>query len=179
MWRRLRESTASEIAEAALILPLLFMLLISIYWFGRAFSVYSTINHAARQASLTAASAACANCGGGGWNGSGFPDDPTVSAVVSQALAAANLDPTQVQSSPLSPPPEACLNVQPEGGCTSPGSGKIMICRNVVLDDNSTSPQACGMIVSFQYPYQFTLPFSSLNNQQILLRAQAETGGEN
>lgn len=53
-----------------------------------------------------------------------------------------------------------------------------MICRNVVLDQNSTS-QACGMIVSFQYPYQFTLPFTSLNNQQILLRAQAETGGEN
>src|SRR5215469_16130395 len=102
-WRRLRESTASEIAEAALILPVLFMLLISIYWFGRAFSVYSTINHAARQASLAAASPTCANCGTGGWAGSSFPDDKTVAGVVTQALTAANLDPTQVQ--PLMPSP--------------------------------------------------------------------------
>lgn len=173
-WRWLREATASEIAEAALILPLLFTLLFAIYWFGRAFSIYSTINHAARQAVLTAASPSCANCG------NAFPTDSAVAAVISQALIAANLDPTQVQSSPLIPSPVACPNVQPPGGCTPPSSGKIMICRNVVLDPNSTSPQqACGMIVSFQYPYQFTLPFTSLNNQAIKLQAHAEIGGEN
>jgi hypothetical protein len=33
-------------------------------------------------------------------------------------------------------------------------------------------------MVTFQYPYQFVLPFTSLNNQQILLKAQAEAGGE-
>jgi hypothetical protein len=49
----------------------------------------------------------------------------------------------------------------------------------VVLDQNSASPQTCGVIISFQYPYQFALPFTSLNNQRILLKAQAETGGEN
>lgn len=179
-WRRLRGAAGSEIAEAALILPLLFMLLFSIYWFGRAFSIYGTINHAARMAALTAAAPACANCAGGGWSGSGFPDDPTVNLVVTQALTAANLDPTQIKSVMPSPVPVACLNVQPEGVCNNPPVGSPTICRNVVLNPNSPqTQQACGMIVSFQYPYKFPLPFTSLNNQTILLKAQAETGGEN
>ena len=42
-------STGSEIAEAALVLPIFFMLMLGIYWFGRAFNVYATINHAARE----------------------------------------------------------------------------------------------------------------------------------
>ena len=182
--RRLRGASGSEIAEAALILPLLFTLLLAIYWFGRAFSIYSTINHAARQAVLTAASSACATCGTGGWSGSGLADDRSVAAVVDQALTAANLDPTQVQASMPNPQPTACLNVQPEGMCTtaaaSKSGGEMTICRNVVLDSNSPqSQQACGMIVSFQYPYQFVLPFTSLNKQLVNLQAHAELGGEN
>jgi hypothetical protein len=51
--------------------------------------------------------------------------------------------------------------------------------NRVWRDQNSTSPQACGVIISFKYPYQFSLPFTSLNNQKILLKAQAETGSEN
>jgi hypothetical protein len=31
----------------------------------------------------------------------------------------------------------------------------------------------CGVSVSFQYPYQFWLPFTSLNNQRIQLQAVA------
>lgn len=175
---RLWGAAGSEIAEAALILPLLFTLLLAIYWFGRAFSIYSTINHAARQAVLTAASSSCANCGAGGWAGTGFPDDPTVTGVVNQALIAANLDPSKVQAPPLSFAP--CQNVQPQGECTASGTGKIKICRNVVLNQNSSQEQqVCGMVVSFQYPYQFVLPFTSLNKQLVLLKAYAETGGEN
>ena len=36
----------------------------------------------------------------------------------------------------------------------------------------------CGVSVSFQYPYKFWLPFSSLNNQTINLRAQAQMRAE-
>ncbi len=38
-----------EIAEAAIVLPLMFTMLLGIYWFGRAYNVYSTITHAARE----------------------------------------------------------------------------------------------------------------------------------
>jgi Flp pilus assembly protein TadG len=53
-------TTGSEIAEAALVLPILFMLLLGIYWFGRAFNVYATINHAAREGARVAVAQSCA-----------------------------------------------------------------------------------------------------------------------
>jgi hypothetical protein len=37
----------------------------------------------------------------------------------------------------------------------------------------------CGIAVTFQYPFQFKLPFTSLNNQQIWLTASARMRLEN
>src|SRR5271167_4371229 len=86
-------TVGSEIAEAALVLPILFMLLLGIYWFGRAFNVYSTINHAAREGARAAVAQSCATCGS--------PNQPLspnkVAAQVAQALQASSLDPGQVQ----------------------------------------------------------------------------------
>jgi hypothetical protein len=48
----------------------------------------------------------------------------------------------------------------------------------MLLNQNATSPAVCGVIVSFRYPYQFVLPFTSLNNQRIQLKAQVEMRGE-
>ena len=59
----------SEIAEAALVLPIFFMLMIGIYWFGRAFNIYSTINHAAREGAR-AATAPASSSGGSARPGS-------------------------------------------------------------------------------------------------------------
>jgi len=171
---------AAEIAEAAVILPMLFMLLLSIYWFGRAFSIYGTINHAARQGSRIASVPACANCVAAcTWSNSGLPCDSMVSDVIDQTLTAAHLDLKQAKPFTPSPTPQPCPGLSPEGMCATASGGNFTICRNVVLDQNSTSPEACGVIISFQYPYQFVLPFTSLNNQQVLLKARAETRGEN
>jgi len=180
------ETSASQIAEAAVILPMLFMLLLSIYWFGRAFSKYGTIHHAAREAVEVAATPSCANCPppqsqatSCPWQGSALPCDDIVVEVVTQALQAANLDPTQSQPLMPSPVPPACPGVVPDGVCAPDLSNRVVICRNVVLNQNNPSPPVCGAVVSFQYPYQFALPFTSLGNQNILLKAQAELGAEN
>jgi len=171
----------SEIAEVAVVLPVLFLLLFGVYWFGQAFSVYGTINHAAREGARTAAVPACASCGGCVWSTSNLPCDTAVVSAVSAALTAANLDPTQAQPLSPSPLPVSCPGVQPSGLCSTAasGSGGVTICRNVQMDQFSSSPATCGIIVSFQYPYQLNLPFSSLNNQQIMLKAEFEMQGEN
>lgn len=174
--QRGRGDRGSEIAEAAMVLPVLFLLLFSVYWFGRAFSIYGTINHAAREGARAVAVPACASCGAG--CASPPCDTPAIDAVNS-ALSAAHLDPTQAQPLVPNPPPEKCPGAIPEGQCYTAASGGFTICRNVVLDQNSTSPQVCGVIVSFQYPYQLALPFSSLSNQQIWLKAEFEMQGEN
>ena len=52
--RIIAETGGSEIAEAALVIPIFFLVLLGIYWFGRAFNTYATINHAAREGALAA-----------------------------------------------------------------------------------------------------------------------------
>src|SRR5579862_616194 len=88
-----RETAGAEIAEAAVILPLLFMLLFGIMWFARAFNIYTTINRAARQGALVAATSNCATCGNA---------PATIgyiqTNVVNPILTAAHLDPAQVQN---------------------------------------------------------------------------------
>jgi len=182
----MRGSRASEIAEAAVILPMLFMLLLSIYWFGRALTISGTIHHAAREAVRVAGTPSCANCPAPQqqgtpcpWQTSALPCDDIVVEVVRQTLRTANLDPTQSQALMPSPVPPACPNVVPNGVCAPDSTNQVVICRNVVLNPNNPSAPVCGAIVSFQYPYQFALPFTSLGNQNILLKAQAELEEEN
>ena len=56
-------TTGSEIAEAALVLPIFFLIMLGIYWFGRAFNTYATINHAAREGARVGVAQTCATCG--------------------------------------------------------------------------------------------------------------------
>jgi len=175
----LRRDRGSEIAEAAVVLPVLFLVMFSIYWFGQAFSVYGTINHAAREGARTAAVPACASCSVGcTWLGSNLPCDASVIGAVNSALIADHLNPELTQPFVPNPPPVPCPGAVPAGMCATSANGGFTICRNVALDQNSTAPQVCGVIVSFKYPYQLALPFSSLSNQQILLKAEVEMQGE-
>ncbi|HXW92565.1 MAG TPA: TadE family protein [Terriglobales bacterium] len=163
--------TASEIAEAALVLPLAFMILLGIYWFGRAFNIYATINHAAREGARAAAAQTCANC----------LNQPstvaTVTGIVTKAMQASSVDPSQIKTYT----PATLQSCSGALSCTA--SDKITICTNVVLQNPPTGTAglgapACGVNVSFQYPYQFWLPFTSLNNQPLTLTANVQTDGE-
>ena len=175
--RQLGSADGAEIAEAALVLPLVFMLLLGIVWFGRAFNIYSTIQQAAQQGAITAARATCATCG------NAFPADGpatsngTVTAAVEAVMKASNLDTTQIKT--WNPGLSACLS-PPGGGCPPPTVDNITICRNVQLNlPVSTQPAQCGTVVSFQYPFTFTFPGTSLNMRQIILSAQAQSRMEN
>jgi hypothetical protein len=88
-----RETSGAEIAEAAVVLPLLFMLLFGIMWFARAFNIYTTINRAARQGALAAAAYNCATCGNARQSQANIRNN-----VVNPILTAAHLDPGQVQN---------------------------------------------------------------------------------
>jgi hypothetical protein len=92
--RRLgRDTSGAEIAEAAVVLPLLFMLLFGIMWFARAFNIYTTINRAARQGALAAAANNCATCGNTRQSAVNIQTN-----VVNPILTASHLDPGQVQN---------------------------------------------------------------------------------
>ncbi|HZQ67646.1 MAG TPA: TadE family protein [Terriglobales bacterium] len=170
-----RETAASQIAEAALVLPIVFTLLLGIYWVGRAMNVYATINQAARQGARAAVTASCATCGNQPLGVDQVADQVRV------ALQASRLDPNLVVPN-IGASYAACSGgaascVQPT---TGPNVPQICYFYNVQLNQPisgpPTGPPACGVVVTFQYPYPLNLP---LGSQQIPLTAQIQMEGEN
>jgi TadE-like protein len=176
MVHKFANETGAEIAEAAVVLPIVFMFLLGIVWFGRAFNIYSTITHAAQQGAIAAARSSCVTCG------NNIATDTTVDDVIVAVLQSSNLNPSQIQASPK-PSLAACVSppAPPGGGCPSTATANIWICRNVQLNSSSvpTLPQQCGSVVTFQYPFTASLPFTSLNQRTIVLTAQAQSRMEN
>jgi Flp pilus assembly protein TadG len=181
--RLVRGTRGTELAEAAVVLPLLFMMLFAIFWFGQAFRIYGTITHAAREGARAAVAPACATCGG--------TNDPSQNAynAIKNALIADNLDPNKLQQPAVPPTLTSCGG----GGTVSCDGGQANICvqgvthptKTTVVEGNvqlattaAGGAGECGVSVSFQYPYSLWLPGSSLNKQLFNLRAQAQMRAE-
>lgn len=177
------ETGGTELAEAAIVLPLLFLVLIGIYWFGQAFRIYGTITHAAREGARAAVAPICATCSSA--------NDPSQNALtaITNALQADNLDPKLLQQ-PATPP---VLISCSDGKTASCDGGMTQICIQGVTHPTKTTivqgnvqlsatglggAGECGVSVSFQYPYSLALPGSSLNRKLIYLRAQAQMRAE-
>ncbi len=172
--RQFAATDAAEIAEAALVLPLVFMFLLGIVWFGRAFNTYSTIQQAAQQGAILAARATCATCG------DAQPMPAAAASAVTAVMQASSLDPTQIVNNPA------------PTNCTS-STYNIIVCQQVVLSlsPNPSQPQSCGSppepspsqicgaIVTFQYPFQFYFPYTALNLSTVTLTADAQSRMEN
>src|SRR5580693_3594552 len=109
--RQLVGTDAAEIAEVALVLPLVFMLLLGIVWFGRAFNIYSTIQQAAQQGAITAARPSCATCSSGN-----FPADTVVQTSVEGIMKSSSLDTTKILVNPNPSGPLFCSNIP--NGCS-------------------------------------------------------------
>jgi hypothetical protein len=187
-----RGTRGAEIAETAMILPLLFVFIMAVFWFGQAFRIYGTITQAARQGARAAVAPACATCAAS--------NDPSANAwaAVQSTMQAAHLDPTLLKQPTPLPPLCPCSSSASSTSCTGGGavscdSGETNICVQGVSRTEGNPPTEsnvelsapaqggageCGISVSFQYPYSFWLPFSTLNKETIQLRAQAEMRAE-
>lgn len=169
------DESGQETLEAAIVLPLLFLILLGIFWFGRAFNIKSTIQRAARQGLKTASQNSCATCGNA-------PQGTTqIVTSVTDALDADHLKSVDVVSYA---PPFSCTST-PAPTCSS--SGNVQICTGVPLNCGDIQcqapPVACGanpalgVRISFGYQYVFPLPLGNL--PPMTLRAVAQSDPEN
>lgn len=170
-------SEAAEVAELAIVLPILLSLIFAIFSFGRAYNIYSTITRAAQDGARLAVTPVCATCGpttctGGG--SSQYPCDSAVVKVVDDALIASHLDVNQVIAPLTTPSLTACPAPAPASACATASGSNIYICRNVVLNTNTnTGFESCGTIVTFAYNYQlFPIPFFTQRSINIPASAQ-------
>lgn len=170
-WRRLfSETSGAEIAEAAAVLPIMFMIVVGILWFGQAFSIYGTITRAAQEGARAGAAPYCTTC------------TATNSAAtnaynaVQASLQVAKLDAANARN------PSPALALAACGGGAPPSCSTTTVCVQQPVQLSNTASGAtgvCGISVSFQYPFQFWLPFTPLNKQRIWMTASAQVRMEN
>lgn len=168
------ETRGAEIAEAAAVLPLMFMILLGIFWFGQAFSVYGAITRAAQEGARAGAIPYCATC-------TGASTAATNAANAAQAaLQASRLDPTQVRN-PVPTPSFLACGGGAAASCSAGGNPNAFCVQSPIQMTNvgAGTNGLCGVSVSFQYPFQFWLPFTTLNNRRIWLNATAQVRLEN
>lgn len=166
-------TAGAEIAETAVVLPLLFTVLLGVFFFGRAYNIYGTITQAAMQGARAAVAPACATCS------NQVPTaDQIATNVVAPVLQASHLDPARVQV--ITPAACACGSLacgssvacDPAGTSATPA---ICVQQNVNISGSGGNAQ-CGTSVAFQYPYGFNLPFQSFT---LNLKATAQMRVEN
>lgn len=161
------ETGGAEIAEAAAVLPLMFMILLGIFWFGQAFSIYGAITRAAQEGARAGAAPYCTTCNS--------PNSPATNAVnaATNAMIASKLDPTLTRFPVPAPVFTSC------GTSWTSVSTTIYVQAPVWLKNTGSTNGVCGLSVSFQYPFQFWLPFTSLNKQKIWITGAARMRMEN
>jgi len=180
-WRLIaRDARGTEVAETAVVLPMLFMILIAIFWFGQAFRVYGTLTQASRAGARAAAAPVCATCGGA-------VTTPTQNAMaaVTSVMAASHLSTAQLQPLASWTPPALCACGSASSACGAavacdPGA-TINACvqPNVQLSYPATAPGGmgtCGVSVSmrYKYPFHFSIPYTNLDLGNIQLPGQAQ-----
>ena len=60
-----QDTRGTEIVESAFVLPLVFMFMIGIFWFGLAFFIYGTLTQGARAGAVAAVAPVCTTCAAG------------------------------------------------------------------------------------------------------------------
>jgi Flp pilus assembly protein TadG len=157
-FRKLRPSATrgAELVEMAFVLPILLTLLIGIFWAARAYNIYETITRAAREGARAAVVRSCSACG------NTLQSVNTVENAVLDSLTASSIDTTKVQI---------------PAGCSGNLSSKICYQRDLPL--NASTPQELGVGVGLTYPFQFNLPFTSVNLTTVNIPTTVQMREEN
>lgn len=134
----------SEILELAFILPLLLTLLIGIFWAARAYNVYETITRAAREGARVAVAPTCFGCGSSGaflTASGGCSSTDAVTAAIIGSMSASALP------------------------CTT--GVTVSVTQHQKLQQDVSGSNTQWTTVQVTYPFQFTLPFTSVNMTKI------------
>lgn len=144
----------TEILEFAFVVSLLMMLLLGIVTFARAYNIYQSITRAAREGARMAVLPSCASCGNSYL-------DPSTGVTEANSLVFSNYIAPVLESADLNP--NDVLNYSEKVGW---------------LDAGDTQEQ-CGVAISFEYPYQLGLPFTTQNLTTIDIHTQVQMRLEN
>jgi len=173
----LKRDSGQTLVEAALILPVLFLILLGIFWFGRAFNIVSTLERAAQEGIQVNSQQTCATCTP--------PNSAATNAqIVSAIVTSLQNDHLKAVNLTAYMPPFSCTAGTPPNCTTLQGVG---ICRGVPLTCGTTQcqspPIACGanaeLGVRVSFGYNFNSPFPLAKLPGLTLHGSAQSQPEN
>jgi Flp pilus assembly protein TadG len=185
-WRRLaRDTRGTEIAEAAVVLPMLFMILMGIFWFGQAFRIYGTLTQATRAGARAAVAPVCGTCAASGTTQGLIAQTAVQNAMAAAHLSTNQLVPTGAAWTTPAPTLYQCRTSPLTPVACDPSVTSVCVQENVQLSfpapvSGPAGMGECGTSVSvrYKYPFHFSIPYTSLDLGNIQLPGQAEMRAE-
>lgn len=144
-----RGESGADIVEAALVLPIVLMMMLGLVTLARGWDLYQSMTRAAREGVRQAVVTECAMCNGGMYYD---PGSTIQSNVVFPALQAVGIN---TNNSLLT---------------SSYAQGYKML---------SQSNNVCGAYITFQYPYTIAIPFLPMNLGTVDLKTYVQMRLEN
>lgn len=152
------QERGAEVVEFALVFSLLMMLMLGIVVFARAYNVYQTITRAAREGARMA----------------------VLPASIYDQTKGANqyIDNSVTYSSPNSAIFDDYIKPALEAASLNPALVTDYVQKVAWLDPNDPQPE-CGAIISFAYPFELDLPFTSERMMTLSLHTRVQMRREN
>jgi Flp pilus assembly protein TadG len=177
------DTCGQEIVESAFVLPLIFMFVIGIIWFGLAFFIYGTLTQGARAGAEAAVAPVCTTCAAAPLTAAAT----NAQTAVYNSLAAAHLSKSRlVPTSSWTPPLVCACGTVSRTSCSTAVScdssvTDVCVQEKVQLSFPSDGGAGtCGTSVSarYQYPFHFSIPLTHLDIGNVLLPGQAQMRSE-
>ncbi len=168
-----------------MVLPMLFMILMAIFWFGQAFRIYGTLTQATRAGARAAVAPVCATCAAAATS-----PGQVAQTAVQNSMAAAHLNINQLVTTGAgwtTPAPTLyqCHTTPLTAVACDATVTSVCVQENVQLSYPApvTGPAGmgeCGTSVSvrYKYPFAFRIPYTNLDLGNIQLPGQAQMRAE-
>jgi Flp pilus assembly protein TadG len=154
-FRVCKGTQAAEIAEFAIVLPILLFLVLAMFWVGQAYNISNNLNKAATDGLAAALKNSCATCGNTAASNTQIAD------AIEKAFQAGNLKPNSLQSfSPTPNCPSPVTSLTSATGVTY----NVEVCTNLALWPGST---ITGTRVAMQYQMPIMSPVSSFRTLRL------------
>lgn len=147
-----RKDEAAEIAEFAIVVPILFFLVLAMFWLGQAYNISNNLNKAVTDGLAAALKNSCATCG------NAAATNLQIADAIERAFQAGNLKSGNLTSfSPTPTCPSPIASVTSSSGVTY----NVEVCTGLALWPGST---VLGTRVAMQYRTPISSPVGAFRN---------------
>ena len=149
-----RKSDGAEIAEFAIVVPILFFIVLAMFWVGQAYNISNNLNKAATDGLAMALKNTCASCG------NTAPTNTQIADAIEKAFQAGNLKAGNLRS--FAPTPNCPSPLFTSVTSSSGIAYNVEVCTGLPLWPTTTT--ILGTRIAMQYQTPISSPVGGFRN---------------